>query len=205
MNLRLVNGFNQESDAGLSTRASQIVIAMTDNPNFTTPTPSVADVSEILGAYNTALGNCTEGDRQKIALKNQMRETLIEVLHVWGLYVVLNCGNDIAVALTSGFKVAKAPSPAPPLGKPSVPVIDFGINRGDMISKGKREAQALVYLHQYATEAEMQAGKWQTEHSSKSTAVISGLVPGTNYYYRIGIVGRKNQIVYSDVTSRIAA
>lgn len=107
--------------------------------------------------------------------------------------------------MTSGFQVAKTPSPAPPIPKPLAPVLEAGINPGDMIRKGKREAQALIYLHQYATEAELAQNHWQSQPCSKSTCVITNLVPGIRYFCRIVIVGRKEQIVYSDVVSRVAA
>ena len=203
--LKLVNGFAQMADPVLGTRASQIVIAMTGNLNFATPTPSVVEVTEVLANYMSALSNCTDGDRQKIAVKNQVREQLITMLHLWGLYVMLNCDNDVAVAMTSGFQVAKTPSPAPPIPKPLAPVLEPGINTGEMISKSKRVAQALVYLHQYATEAEMTADHWQSQPCSKSTCTLQNLTPGIRYYCRLVIVGRKDQLVYSDVVSRVAA
>ena len=205
MTLKLTNGFNRISDADLRNRATQIVTAMTDNPHFPTPTPSVDAVREILDAYDDALDHCSEADRVKIAIKNQRRKTLENVLHTWGLFVLLNCDNDIAIAMSSGFNIAKTPSPAPPITKPVAPVLESGINPGDLVSKGKPERGALVYLHQYATEAEMQLDQWKSQPSSKSTTVLKNLVPGTKYYCRIAVVGRKDQLVFSDVVSRIAA
>ncbi len=203
--LKLTNGFKQLSDPALGTRGSQIVTAMTDNPNFATPTPSVVDATAILAAYFSALDDCTDGDRQKVAVKNQAREVLIDTLHTWALFVLLNCKNDAAIAMTSGFKVAKVPSPAPPILKPLAPVLEPGINTGSIISKGKRDALALIYLHQYATEAEVTLGHWQSQPCSKSTCVLENLTPGVRYYCRLVIVGRKEQIVYSDIVIRVAA
>ncbi len=205
MTLKLNNGFDRLADANLGARGGQIAIAMTDNPNFADPTPSVADFANILAAYGSALGLCTDGDRQKIALKNQKRQALIEALHTWGLFVLLNCKNDAAIAMTSGFQIAKIPSPAPLIPKPLAPVLEAGINTGTMLSKGKRDAQALTYLHQYATQAEMSLFHWQSQPCSKSTCLLENLIPGTLYYFRMVIIGRKDQIVYSDIVSRVAA
>ena len=203
--LKLVNGFDRAGDADLGIRSSEVVLAMTDNPNFPTPSPTVAEGSTIMGNFFTALGECKDGDRQKIAVKNQARKVLIDMLHKWGLYVLLESGEDVAKAMTSGYQVAKAPSPAPPVTKPLAPVLESGINGGEIVSKGKRQAGALVYLHQYATEAEMLAGHWASQPCSKATCVLSNLTPGVLYYCRIAIVARKEQLVYSDVVSRIAA
>ncbi len=205
MNLKLTNGFNKLPDASLGVRGSQITAAMTDNENFTTPAPPVVDVTAMLATFFAALSASADGDRQKIAVKNQARQVLLNALHTWGLYVLLNSNNDIAIAMSSGFRVAKAPSPAPPVSKPLAPVLKAGNNSGSLISKGKREAQALVYLHQYATEAEMMQDHWQSRPCSKSTCILKNLTPGVKYYCRIVVVARKEQIVYSDVVSRIAA
>ncbi len=107
--------------------------------------------------------------------------------------------------MTSGFQVAKVPSPAPPLVKPAAPVLESGINAGELLSKNKAIAGAVSYMHQYATEAEMNQENWKSVPTSKSSCVITGLVPGTKYYCRLVVVGRKGQIVYSDVVSRVAA
>ena len=193
------------ADAELETRAYQIVTAMTGNPNFTAPVPSVSAVEQIVNDFFAALSNCAEGDRLKIAIKNQKREVLIEVLHQWAFYVLLTANGDAAIALSSGYNIAKAPAPAPPIVKPEAPVIESGLNSGEMISKGRAVAGAVTYLHQYGTEAMVANNNWQSVPCSKSTCVLTNLIPGTKYYCRIAVVGRKEQLVYSDVVNRIAA
>ncbi|MEP7238869.1 MAG: fibronectin type III domain-containing protein [Ferruginibacter sp.] len=205
MSLKLKNGFNEMADDTLLTRAYQIVTAMTGNDSFPTPTPSVADMETIVANFFEALSNCTEADRVKIAIKNQARKELIDALHKWALYVMLQSNDDVAVAMTSGFQIAKAPSPAPPLEKPVAPVLQSGINSGQLLSKNKRVLNAVSYVHQYATEAEMIQDNWKSVPYSKSSCVFTNLVPGTKYYCRLVVVGRKGQLVYSDVVSRIAA
>ncbi len=203
--LKLVNGFKRLTDADLGVRATQIVTGMTGNPNFTAPSPSTGDVNSTVVSYFNALNACTDGDRQKIAVKQQVRDLLVDALHKWGLYVIMESGDDVAMALTSGFQIAKTPSASLPLVKPLAPILESGINVGELLSKAKPEAAAVAYLHQYATEAEMQAGQWQNRPCSKATCVISGLTPGIRYFCRIGVIGRKDQLVFSDVVSRVAA
>lgn len=202
--LKLKNGFNEMADDVLQTRAYQIVTAMTGNVNFPAPAPSVDDMNGIVAAFFEALSNCTEADRVKIAIKNQKRKAVIAALHTWSLYVLLVSGDDATIAMTSGFQVAKIPSPAPPLLKPAAPVLESGINTGELLSKNKAVAGAVSYLHQYGIESEMTQQLWKSVPSSKSNCLITDLVPGTKYYCRLAVVGRKDQLVYSDIVSRIA-
>lgn len=193
------------SDDTLLTRAYQISTGMTNNPNFTTPIPSVVDVQTIVNEFFQAVNSCGDGDRVKIAIKNQKRQVLIDTLHSWALYVLLTSNNDVAVALSSNFDVAKTPAPAPPLEKPVAPALQGGLNPGEIVSKSPRLTGAVSYLHQYATEVAMAANNWQSIPYSKSTCVIAGLTPATKYYFRLAVVGRKGQLVYSDIVSRVAA
>jgi hypothetical protein len=101
-------------------------------------------MEQIVTAFFTALSNCSEADRLKIAIKNQKRDALIEALHQWAFYVLLMAKGDVAIALSSGYNIGKAPSPSPPLVKPEAPVIESGINPGELISKGKPVAGGIT-------------------------------------------------------------
>src|SRR5664279_480213 len=53
------------SDPTLETRSYQVLTGMTDNPNFLTPTPTIADMSTLIGEFFDALSQCKDGDRLK--------------------------------------------------------------------------------------------------------------------------------------------
>ena len=113
--LSITNGLGQLSDPSLETRSYQILTAMTDNPNFLTPTPTIADMNTLIGDFFEALSQCKDGDRLKIAIKNQKREALIEGLHLWASYVLFQSAGDSVKAISSGFRIGKTPAPAPPI------------------------------------------------------------------------------------------
>lgn len=193
------------SDPLLETRSNQIVSSMKDNTNFSAPVPTVAQVEQMTSEFFDALSLCADGSRLNIAIKNQKREVLINALHQWSRYVLFTSNDDVSVALTSGFQIAKAPGPTPPLTKPATPSLQNGLNPGELISSVKAVAGAVSYLHQYATEAEMAQGKWNSVASSKSSCLLTALTSGTRYYCRIAAIGSKDQIVYSAIVDRIAA
>jgi hypothetical protein len=205
MSLRLKNGFKKMSDALLSVRTTQITTEMTGNANFPTPTPTLDEMLATAAGYNDALKNCADGGSELIAIKNAKREALIDALHLWALYVLLTANGNEAVAISSGFQIAKKPAPAPPLTKPEAPILLSGINPGELLVKGKRVAGSVSYVHQYATDGMMAKDNWLGLPCSKSSCVISGLTIGEKYNCRIVAIGRKDQVAYSDVVSRVAA
>jgi hypothetical protein len=203
--LIITNGFDRMSDENLLVKANQIRAAMTANPAFTDPSPSLVTLEEAIEVFSTALDACRDGDRQKAAVKNQKKEQLVEVLHLLADFVVFKSEGDIVTATSSGFSVRKAAAPREPITAAQNVRLLQGPNSGELIGKASRVAGATSYVHQYATEAEMAQGKWNSMPSSRVTVRITNLQPGTLYYYRVAAVGPKDQLVYSVVISRIAA
>jgi hypothetical protein len=80
---------------------------MTENNNFKNPSPSVEAVSGIITEFFDALNLCKDGDRLKVAIKNQKREALITTLHQWASYVLFKSNGDSVVAFSSGYTIGK--------------------------------------------------------------------------------------------------
>ncbi len=146
-----------------------------------------------------------DSDRLQIAIKNQKREALIALLHQWADYVLFISKGDNAVAMSSGFTIGKTPSPAPPLTKPENFRIENGINPGELLNKVDSVSRGRGYLFQYATDAMLAEENWQSVPSSRTSCIIANLVPGTKYNCRVAVLGAKDQLLYSDIVSRIVA
>lgn len=203
--LKITNGYPQMSDPKLDTKSHQILAAMTGNPNFTAPVPTLAVLATLVAAFVDALSDCRDGDRVKVAVKNQKRAELIAGLHKLSDYVLFKSAGNSVVALSSGFSIGKTPSPAPPITKPENFRIENGINSGQLVSKINRVRGGLSYLHQYATDEMRTQENWQSVPSSKTSCIIANLQPGLKYHCRVAVLGVKGQLLYSDIVSRIVA
>jgi hypothetical protein len=119
---------------------------------------------------------------------------------------VLFCakGNRV-IALSSGFSLSKQPEPTPPLSKPENLRVEAGINPGELDIRVANVKNAISYMHQVSTDPTLAEASWKSVTSSTSQALIVNLQPGTKYYCRVGAIGSKKQLVYSDVVSRVAA
>ncbi|MEO7584196.1 MAG: fibronectin type III domain-containing protein [Ferruginibacter sp.] len=178
---------------------------MSDNVFFPAPVPDVAEMNTIALNFFNALTHCKDGDRLKIAVKNQRRAALIEGLHFWVAYVLFQSAGDDVKALSSGFTIGKMPAPAPHSSKPENFRIENGSNPGELIGEVNHEKGVITYLYQYASDAMLELDNWQSVASSKSKCIITNLTPGVKYNCRVAAIGTKNQVMYGDIISRIVA
>ena len=172
---------------------------VTDNTYFPTPTPTVADMGDIIGAFFEALTDCKDGDRLKIAIKNQKRETVINSLHLWSAYVLSQSAGDPVVAMTSNFTLRKTASKKPPIGKPENFTIVAGLNPLELSGKVDIVDGAIGYIFQYAKDEMMALNGWQGIPSSTTKCIIPNLESGVIYNCRVAAIGPRNQIMYSDI------
>ncbi len=198
--LAITNGFGNLPDARLETRSYQILMGVTDNPDyFPTPKPTLAEMGDFIGNFFEALNACKDGDRLKIAIKNQKREELIDALHLWAAYVLSQAAGDSVIAQSSNFKLRKVPSPKPPITNPENFSIVAGDNPFELKAKLKPVAGAKGYIFQYATDAMMATGNWQGVPATAAKCIIRNLESGVVYNCRVAAIGPRNQIMYSDI------
>lgn len=203
--LRLTNGFDKMSDANLVVRSQNIIAAMTGNANFPTPDPTLAVMQTALNAYSDALDAAKTGDKTDIAIKNQKKADLVDQIHLLGAYVLYTSKQDSAIAISSGFTVAKDPSPAPDITKPENFQVDNGLNSGELQVSCNAVPGARSYMYQYTSDAAVtDATQWETETGTVRKNLFYGLNSGTRYWCRVAAVGINGQVVYSEPVARIA-
>lgn len=78
-----------------------------------------------------------------------------------------------------------------------------GVNSGELEVLVNRVKGATAYLHEYTTDDTAQTVNWVSVASTSRCIVFSNLQSGSKYYCRVGAVGPKGQLVYSDPVSRI--
>lgn len=203
--LRLTNGYHRLTDSALLEEASYIASCVKDNPNFPTPSPTPAKLLEMVNQVQAAVDKARTGNRLDILLKNDLRETLIETLYLLGYYVLFTAQGERAIAASSGMKLAKEVAPAPPITKPQNLTVVNTDQTGVMEGSVDAVKGARAYVHQYTTDASLKDDSWVGMNCTSRKCRFEGLKPGTTYYFRVIAVGTKEQVMYSDVASRMAA
>ena len=73
-----------------------------------------------------------------------------------------------------------------------------------MLIKIKKVTGALSYLFQYTTDPQMAEGSWKPIYETRVKCLFTGLVSGTRYYFRVGAIGPRKQLLFSDVVNKVA-
>ena len=143
-------------------------------------------------------------DRVKVVQKNILRDSLIDLLHKLGYYVLFAAQGNRVVALESGFTIAKEPSPVL-IDQPTGLKAEYTTQSGELVMSVKRVKGAAAYLYQYTTDPTLKEDSWMSLNCTQARCKLEGLTPGTTYYLRVGALGTKDQVLYSTVTSKLAA
>ena len=202
--LRVTNGFSEMSDAYLPVRAEFIVASMNGNPHFPAPVPTLAEMTTTIKDFRAAMDKAQTGNRLAASAKNQLKELLVNKLHLLGSYVLFAAAGNEVAASSSGFQVAKAAQPLPPLAKPGGLVLREGLNKGDLKLKMQRVKGARAYLYEITPSPVTADSHWRGTLSTITVCTFTGLESGREYNCRVAAVGKNQQVVYSDVVSRIA-
>src|SRR5690349_12521515 len=88
------------SDGKLIIDVSGILAAMKDNASFTSPSPSLADVTAALDAFSVALAAAKDGGKTLTAVKKEKRKALVTLLRQLASYVQVESNGDMAVLLS---------------------------------------------------------------------------------------------------------
>jgi hypothetical protein len=186
------------------TVATKIGTDMSDNANYLTPVPTLAELATATTTYNLAYIASKSGDTSAIEEKNQQRADLIALLKKLGKYVIFTAEGDRPKLATSGFPLSKIKEPTPPLGKPELPKVTNGINPGSLNYATKRMKPATAYQFEYTTtDPSLGEAVWLSQSCGRCKFTVTGLESGKRYWCRVGVSGPRNQQVYSDVVTII--
>jgi hypothetical protein len=197
-------GFAKLTDPQLVTKADRIINGLTGNAAFPTPSPSVASVQTSVTAFQDALAEAADGGRTKTALKNDARETLLTKLRTLALYVQVQCDNDLATLLSSGFDATKPPTPAGILPAPQNVTLTQGTLSGQLDLRAQPLTNAGSYEGQLTTDLNKQDG-WETiGNFTAAKMTAQELTPGEKYWGRLRAIGAAGPGAWSDPVAAIA-
>ncbi len=194
--------FASFSDAELEARSFGIIAAMTGNPHFTAPSPSLDDLSNSLKLFSDALALAKTGDRVKAVYKNQLRENLDNLLTKLATYCTYIAQGDRFILASSGFSLTAEVNATKILGAPQNFSVEVGRTNGEALVYVNPVANAKSYLFRWGT-APIANDTWMHTVSSQPRLTIPGLLSATTYSFQIGAVGSKGQLVFTDIISKL--
>jgi hypothetical protein len=204
--VRAVGVSRNQSAEQLVATCEGIIKGLTDNPAFPNPPVDLKTLQAAVDGLSAALAAQVHGGMAATAEKKNRQADLILIMRKLKHYVEDNCGNDIAVLLSSGFQSAASTRLRSPIANPSI----LGINRGnsdELMLKVTPIARAKCYeVRSAVVSSDSVPGPWQQAGLFTSSRItIASLVPTTTYMFQVRAVGAAGNTEWSDPVSRMSA
>ena len=163
--------------------ARQIALALTGNPNFPSPSPTVAllttDAEALETAYNDAQ-SARQLAKAKTSVQDDQTETLNLVMSQLAKYVENGSGGDKAKIESAGFSVRNPPTPVGQLPAPTDVQVLPSEHAGSADVRWANVYGAKSYTIERATDNP--ALNWSViGNSTKRQASLNSMGSGTKY------------------------
>lgn len=187
--------------------AKQIVKAMTGNANFTTPNPTLAQITTAaanLEAARAELLSLRAEAKNKTIVQAQLEDALEKLLTQLASYVENISASDPAIITSAGMNIKSASTPAGQLDPPAAFATTTGDSDGELDVSWNSDPAARSYVIETSTQAPPNAVWTQAKTTTKSKETLTGLTSGQRYWVRVAAIGTTGQSGWSDISTRIA-
>jgi len=183
-----------------------VVTGLTGNAAFSTPSPSVGDLTALRTSVVNKINEIEAANDQLAVLyaERDALELLVDnaLLQEAG-YVQGASGGDEVKILSTGFTVRGGRAPVGPLPAPSDLHSNYGAEEGSVECQWDRVRGAQAYFVECSSTAN---GPWNQVYTGTSThCTLTGLIPGSQYWFRVRALGAAGLGPWSDPTTKRAA
>jgi hypothetical protein len=179
-----------------------VIDNMENNAVFPNAPAALAELKKVLPEFQVSLVNSQGRDKQKVSIKNDLKDKVLALLQEVADYVTATSKGDRTLILSSGFDVTSGISRSNVA--PSIEVLEVELGpSGEATTRIKKVTGAKAYVHQYTKEPPGINTEWIGIGSSQSTYTFEGLISDKRYWFRGVAVGTDDQRGYSPVVSRV--
>ena len=201
---KITLNFGKLSDPQLEALALAVAAALNGNTNFPEPNPTLEQLNKGIQLFSDGLALSQSRDRVKVALKNQLRSQLELLLGQLSRYCSYTAQGDRVLLAGTGFILNAETRQPRVLGTTENFTVLPGRLPGEVLVYVNAVKNATTYLFLYGP-SPVSNDAWCHATSSAPYLTITGLVPGTIYHFKVGVTGRKGQVVYTDVITKMIA
>lgn len=188
-------------------KGRHIVTAMTGNSSFTTPIPTLVNVSNAINAYETAYNNAQGAGPVQTALMHEKEAILDNILSQLGNYVEITANGVESIILSAGMSVRTKG------GKQAFTFTAISGKHPGELELHAKSIKRGAYLFEMVCDPLPDAGnKSSTENlwkqigvSIQATFTVSNLSAGIKYWFRYATVNKDGQSAWSDPISKIVS
>lgn len=184
----------------------QIVKAMTGNPDFPTPQPTLAQLNTTIGELETAYGDMQTARQvaaTKTSIKDEKQEATIRMLRQSAAYVESVSSDNEKMILGAGMDVRTVASPSQAPTMPGDLIAREGDHEGEIDLQWDKVRGAKSYEIQRSADPPTPTSWAHAAVSAKTSATINGLTSGTRYWFRVAAITSAGQSGWSDPATKI--
>lgn len=178
---------------------TEIINAMTGNPAFPTPNPTLAVLIATRDLLLTRINDVKAKEnawRAAIAARDTQEDVSVDLFTLLSSYVQNASGGDEVKILSSGYQVRSTATSSSPLTAPQDLRATSGDNEGEIDLTWDRVRNASSYEVQCR---EQGAPEWQPVKTvTQSRLTIENLTPGKTYTFRVRAIGAQGAGPWSD-------
>jgi len=179
-------------------KCQEIVTNMTGNANYPTPNPALAGISTAIGELADAYEAALDLGKTKKAIMREKDEALDNLMRTLRDYVNEVGNGDEVILMSSGFDLAKLPSPIGPLSAPINLRALYSETPGEVYLRWKPVYGASTYKIQYKSDGQDDAEWMDAGLSTKGRFTVTGLENAKYYWFRVAANGAAGLSPYSD-------
>ncbi len=200
---KILLGFTHYTDAAMEAKATDIIAAMTGNPNFPHPDPDLSVVQADLDKYSTDRVASSTGNHAAVVAKNSSRKALQVLLAQLGMWIMSVAKGNADMLATTGYTLSKKPEPRHIKAAGNVSISN-GLSSGQLVASIAALNGALGYQFEITDATPGDKSVWVSNVASTSKYTFKNLVPGRQYWIRVAVTGARQQVQYSNVGSKFA-
>ena len=175
---------------------------MTGNPTYPTPPVTLANLQTAKNDFTSKIAAAQAGGPADTAAKNNSRQSLVGMLRQIGSYVQINCNDNMALLLTSGFEAQSTNRAQIVLAQPQALVLKNGL-AGQLVAS----VSPVKNTNMYEGRIKGPTGDWMPSvfTGDSQHIIFDSLTPGTMYTVQVrSLGGSTGQSDWSDPSSHMA-
>lgn len=189
-------------------RGREIIASLTDNPDFPTPSPTIAMLTTVTNDLAAAFQEQELAKQQaatKTAAKNEKEDVFDRIYSQSAAYVESVAGDNETLIRSAGMATrAPAVSTSSKASTPASLNPTNGDADGEVDLSWEPVSGAKSYVIQSSNDPPTDKSWTHAGVSTKSSWTASGLTSGTRYWFRVAAVGSGGQSGWSDPATKIA-
>jgi len=177
-------------------KARLIASKITGNSSYTSPNPTVIQITDSATALETAYNNSRSKDESMMTIYRTKLKAFRALMVLVLAYIQQASGGDEIIIESAGVSTKKPPSPSQPVGK----VVGLKGGKAAFAGQSFLKWKSLLHTKSYIVEKSADGTTWVDAKcpGTKVSVIVTGLVSETYTWFRVAGVNGFGQGEWSD-------